>query len=50
MDRPMNILFYSMHLEGQTDHKNMDKMWIKCGFLKNDDQFYIIICMYIVYV
>lgn len=48
MDRPVNILFYSMPLEGQTDHKNMDKMWIKCGFLKNDDQFYIIICMYIV--
>lgn len=42
MDRPVNILFYSMPLEGQTDHKNMDKMWIKC------DLFYIIICMYIV--
>lgn len=43
-----HTLFYSMPLEGQAVHKNMYKMWIKCGFLKNNYLLYIIICMYIV--
>lgn len=43
-----HTLFYTMSLEGRMVHKNMDKIWIKCGFLKNDDLLYIIICMYIV--